>query len=51
MDLKQDFEKHRLALERYAKVKGNIEKALHKKKKLIKKSPGIKKATKAGMDI
>jgi len=51
MDLKQDLEIRRQILEKYTKVKGNIEKALQKKKKPINKAPGIKKATKAGMDI
>jgi hypothetical protein len=49
--LKQDLEKHRQAPERYAKVKWNIEKALQHKQKPINKTPGIKKATKTGMDI
>jgi hypothetical protein len=39
MDLKQDLEKHRLALEKYTKVRANIEKAIQHKQKLIKKKP------------
>ena len=51
MGLKQDLEIRRQILEKYVVVKGNIEKAIQHKQKLIEKAPGIKGATKAGMDI
>ena len=46
-----DLEIRRQILEKYTKVKGNIEKDLQHKQKPRKKAPGIKKATKAGMEL
>ncbi len=50
-DLKKDLENRQQFLERYARIKGNIEKAIQSKEKLPKMVLGIKKATEAGMDI